>query len=137
MTAPVKLIFLTYPATIVRHSLRRSKRVDCPLFAEVDVSREPFEGLIKDISVSGCRLSIIARSASEVLPNIEVGQMLSIHCALSGIQAPTIITGQVKSVQKEGNKLTIGTAFHDIDFEIRERLTSFISGIQKVLQQPG
>jgi hypothetical protein len=52
---------------------------------------------------------------------------------LSGIEAPTIITGQVKSVEKEGNKLTIGTAFHDIDFEVRERLTSFISGIQKVL----
>jgi c-di-GMP-binding flagellar brake protein YcgR len=133
VTAPVKLIFVTYPTTIVRHSLRKVQRVDCPLFAEVDVSRERFEGLIKDISVRGCRLSIIARSASEVLPNIEVGQMLSIHCALSGIEAPTIITGQVKSVEKEGNKLTIGTAFHDIDFEVRERLTSFISGIQKVL----
>jgi c-di-GMP-binding flagellar brake protein YcgR len=131
VTAPVKLIFVTYPTTIVRHSLRKVQRVECPLFAEVDVSRERFEGLIKDISVSGCRLSIITQSASEVLPNIEVGQMLSIHCALSGIEAPTIITGQVKSVQREGNRITLGTSFHDIDLEVLDRLASFISGIQK------
>jgi c-di-GMP-binding flagellar brake protein YcgR len=131
VAVPVKLIFVTYPAIIVRHSLRKVQRVDYPLFAEVDVSRERFEGLIKDISVRGCRLSIIAQSSGQALPSIEVGQRLSIRCVLSGIDAPTIITGQVKSVQRENQKITIGTAFPDIDPEVRDRLTSFISGIQK------
>jgi c-di-GMP-binding flagellar brake protein YcgR len=132
VTTPVKLIFVTYPEMIIRHSLRKVQRVDYPLFAEVDVNHERFEGLIKDISIRGCRLSIIAQPASQILPSIEVGQMLSVRCALSGIEAPTIITAQVKSVQREGQKITIGSAFHDIDSEVHDKLASFISGIQKV-----
>jgi c-di-GMP-binding flagellar brake protein YcgR len=133
VTAPVKLIFVAYPEIIARHSLRKIQRVDYPLFAEVDVNHQLFEGLIKDISVRGCRLSIITQSASQVLPNIEVGQMLSIRCALLGVEEPTIIAGQVKSVQPESQKITIGIAFLDIDREVRDRLADFISDIQKVL----
>ena len=105
VTTPVKLIFVTYPEIIVRHSMRKVQRVEYPLFTEVDVSHERFEGLIKDISVRGCWLSIIAQSPTAFLSSIEVGQMLSISFALSGIYAPTILTGQVKSVQREGQKL--------------------------------
>jgi c-di-GMP-binding flagellar brake protein YcgR len=133
VTTPVKLIFVAYPEMIVRHKLRKVQRVDYPLFAEVDVKHERFEGLIKDISVRGCRLSIVAQPASQVLPSIEVGQMLSIRCALSGIDQPTTIAAQVKSVQRGDQRVTIGTAFQDIDFEVRDRLASFISGIQKML----
>jgi c-di-GMP-binding flagellar brake protein YcgR len=133
VAAPVKLIFVTYPTLIVRHSLRKVQRIDYPLFAEVDINGEQFEALITDISVRGCRLSIIAQPASQVLPGIKVDQMLSIQCALEGIEAPIIITGQVKNFQRDGEKITLGTAFHDIDLEVRNRLASFISGIQKVL----
>jgi len=133
VAAPVKLIFVTYPTLIVRHSLRKVQRIDYPLFAEVDVNGEQFEALITDISVRGCRLSIIAQPANQVLPGIKVDQMLSIQCALEGIEAPIIITGQVKNFQRDGQKITLGTAFHDIDLEVRNRLASFISGIQKVL----
>jgi hypothetical protein len=133
VTAPVELIFVAYPATIVRHSLRKVQRVDYPLFAEVDVNDEQFEGLITDISVRGCRLSIIAQSTSQVLPGIRVDQILSIRCALPGIEASTMITGQVKNFQRDGQRIAIGTAFHDISVEVRERLANFISGIQKVL----
>jgi len=133
VTDPVKLIFVEYPATIVRHSLRKVQRVDYPLFAEVDVNDEQYEGLIKDISVRGCRLSIIAQSPKQVLPSIDLDQMLTVRCTLPGIEVPTVITGQVKSFYWEGQRITIGTAFHDIDLEVRDRLTSFISSIQKVI----
>lgn len=133
VAAPVKLIFVTYPTLIVRHSLRKVQRMDYPLFAEVDVNGEQFEALITDISVRGCRLSIIAQHAGQVLPGIKVDQMVSIQCALEGMEAPMIITGQVKNFQRDGLKITLGTAFHDIDLEVHNRLARFISGIQKVL----
>jgi c-di-GMP-binding flagellar brake protein YcgR len=133
VTAPVKLIFVAYPVTIVRHSLRKVQRVDYPLFAEVDINNEQFEGLIKDISARGCRLSIVASSSSQTLPSIKVEQTLSVRCTLPGMETETVFSGQVKSLHREDQRVTIGTAFHDIDPEVRDSLARFISSIQKVI----
>jgi c-di-GMP-binding flagellar brake protein YcgR len=132
VTNPVKLIFVPYPEVILRHGLRKVQRVGYPLFAEVDVNHERFDGLIRDISIGGCRLSIIAKSDSQILPNIIVDQALSIHCTLPGIEEPAIITAQAKSVECESQSITIGAAFHNITHEVHDMITSFISGIQKV-----
>jgi c-di-GMP-binding flagellar brake protein YcgR len=133
VTAPLKLIFVAYPATIVRHSLRKVQRVDYPLFAEVEINNEQFEGLIKDISARGCRLSIVANSASHALPSLRDNQMLSVRCALPGIETHITITGQVKSFDRKETRATIGIAFHDIDPDVRDKLARFMSSIHKIL----
>ena len=51
--------------------------------------------------------------------------------SLSGIEAPTMITGHVKSIQREGDASYPRNLLPHIDLEVRDRLASFISGIQK------
>jgi hypothetical protein len=59
-------------------------------------------------------------------------QILSIRCALPGIEEPAIITAQVKSLERENQSVTIGASFDDIPPEVHDMLTNLISSIQKV-----
>jgi hypothetical protein len=49
------------------------------------------------------------------------------------METETVFSGQVKSLHQEDQRVTIGTAFHDIDPEVRDSLARFISSIQKVI----
>jgi c-di-GMP-binding flagellar brake protein YcgR len=133
ITEPTKLIFVSYPAVIARHNLRKGTRVSCSLLAEVDVNGEKFEGLITDISGTGCCLSITAQSVEQSFPSMKINQTFAILCQLPGIEAPVEVVGRVKNFQRETQRISIGTLFHDVDPVIMDGIISFVLAIQKIL----
>ncbi len=133
-TEPVKLIFVAYPTVIARHSLRKGKRVFCSLLAEVDVDGQKFEGLITDISGTGCCLTITAQSAEQSLPGMRINQDFPIFLQLPGIETPVEIVGRVKNFQREAQRISIGTLFHDdLDPAVMNGIMNFVLAIQKII----
>jgi c-di-GMP-binding flagellar brake protein YcgR len=133
ITEPVKLIFVAYPTVIARHSLRKGNRVFCSLLAEVGVNEEKFEGLITDISGTGCCLSIMAQSAEQSFPSMRINQEFLIVCQLPGIDTPVEILGRVKNFQRETQRINIGTLFHDVDPMVMDGIMNFVLAIQKII----
>jgi c-di-GMP-binding flagellar brake protein YcgR len=133
ITEPVKLIFVAYPSVIARHNLRKGKRVACSLLAEADVDGEKFEGLITDISETGCCLSITPQMAEQSFPSMRINQAFLIHCQMPGIEAPVEIEGRVKNFQRDTQRVSIGTTFDDVDPVVRDSIVNFILTLQKIL----
>jgi len=133
ITEPAKLIFVAYPSAISRHNLRKATRVVCSLLAEVEAMGEKYDGLITDLSETGCCLNITAQPTGKSFPSMRIDQAFLIRCQLPGIGAPIEIVGLAKHLQRDGQKSIIGTLFHDVDPLVRDDICNFVMTVQKIL----
>ena len=70
---PFPLVFLAFPGTIERHSLRACERADVLIQSEFSFSGLVFKAVIRDLSCSGCRL-VISPQESQNLPLGDMGK---------------------------------------------------------------
>ncbi len=144
---PYQLVFVTYPSVIARHSLRNSKRLHCYLPAalcpqqtklHVDkdvILDDVYDGIIVDISHSGCNFEMIAESSEQRLPDMEINEPVILYLTLPGSPERKELKGHVKRIQRDTRRLATGVHFNDdIPLETKYALDQYISTIERFLQ---
>jgi c-di-GMP-binding flagellar brake protein YcgR len=137
---PVRLLFITYPALIARHALRGSKRMACYLPADLAAEKPKesgivedcvFNGIIADISSTGCSFDMIRESPDQALPDLKVNDRAILHLQMPGMEDRIQFTGDVKRIQRDAKRIGMGIEFCDIHEDAKKRLLSYIAALEK------
>jgi c-di-GMP-binding flagellar brake protein YcgR len=136
ISEPVKLLFVAYPTLIARRSLRSSRRVECYLPADLNVERAKNgdivrDGIVTDISGMGCNLNMVKESPDRVLPDVRVNDSVVLHLQLPGMENRIDLSGNIRNIQRDSQKISMGIQFNDIDEEKKMRITDYISTLEK------
>ncbi|MEW5800579.1 MAG: flagellar brake protein [bacterium] len=120
------MIYLSYPKTIERISLRKYNRIQTLIPARIEVkgrgSVQELEGIIVDLSVGGCLLDI--QDSKEVNLDIENKIKLSFALANTGEQVEGIFV-TIKRVQKVRGSTMAGVQFVDLPSDVFEKIRYF------------
>jgi hypothetical protein len=137
---PFRLIFIDYPTVIVRQSLRKSRRVECSLPAELSgrggqdrgiVHDIVHTGVISDISLTGCAFNMRITSGVQPLPDVKMNEPVVMGLQLPGVEDKLEVYGQVRRMQRDSQKMEIGVRFQETDENVSNRLEDFILAIEK------
>lgn len=140
--APERLLFIRYPRTFEHVSMRRSKRVDCYLPAELSIDEmvagKPrdlvFGGVIEDMSKQGCRFTASRERGSQLLPDVRIEQKVTLRFLLPGMAEPVTVTGQAKRTNRDSQKVDIGVEFKEIASAAQEKIAGYLLTGEKVEQ---
>lgn len=113
---PVELIVLEHPKSIQVQELRSHKRINCFISANVEIKNggegEVINGVIKDISKTGCRF-LFQASKSGKNP-FRTDERIILTCHFPGIKNEQEALGTIKDIQITGESITVGIQFSDV-----------------------
>ncbi|MEW5817780.1 MAG: flagellar brake protein, partial [Spirochaetota bacterium] len=126
------LIYLSYPKSVEKISLRRYHRIQTqiPAFIEVPVEGNirRLEGNILDLSVGGCLLDMNGQEDKAVSLDIDIRVKISFTLANSGEQVEGILA-VVKRVQKTQDNMMAGVQFIDLSPDMLTKISSFCESL--------
>jgi c-di-GMP-binding flagellar brake protein YcgR len=132
ITAPFRLIFFEYPASIDAVNLRQSKRVSISLQAEIQWKEDIHEGTIRDLSEGGCFFEM-KYWQDPAFKDLEVGSTFPIRFTIHGEASHTELSCKAVRVIKDQDDLRMGLAFNDDRKEAKGSIAKFVSYISKLL----
>lgn len=111
---PEKLLYFTYPKKIESRQLREVNRLQTHIPAKISTrpdqgfnSENLLQGLIIDISPTGCRFAIHVNSGFLALKKRQV----FVHLLSPIDNCPVIICAFIRNNQMQGNRLNVGIEF--------------------------
>jgi c-di-GMP-binding flagellar brake protein YcgR len=109
---PLLLLLLQCPASVEKLELRGQKRISCFISAEVEINNEMKNGVIKDISKSGCRC--VFEASKKVEETVRIDDFIALNFSFPGIVDRQEIFGRIKDIQIKDGKLDMGIEFESI-----------------------
>lgn len=128
---PFPLLFVTYPSRLETLDLRRHRRVPCCIPASTRLGELPIQGMIVDLSLTGCQFSAIFKD--EAAPPIAIDDELGLRCDLFGSGENARLPAVVKRVSLSEKRLEIGLKFHEIAQETREAIDDYLQNALLIL----
>ncbi len=125
---PVRLSFLSYPENIETINLRTHERVSCFLPASASVKNAVYEGVVLDLSISGCSFYHMPEDIDS-FPRIENEEAVTLSLQLMGGMDECSVTAVVKNSRRDNRKVMIGSEFRDMSPEIKEEIKKYIQKI--------
>lgn len=122
---PYRLSFLSYPEHIETMNLRTHQRVSCFLPASVKIENVDYEGVVLDLSVSGCSFFHLSDDIDE-FPDVHREEMVRISLQLLGAVEDYVVKAIVKSFKRDDRKVVIGAEFQAMNREISKELENYI-----------
>jgi len=127
---PFPLLFLTFPDRLETLTLRKHRRIACCLPGQAAFAGESFEGMILDLSLSGCQFSA---SFGEKTPAVAIDDPAELQCGLFGPENWGRLPCSVMRVAVAGRRVEIGLKFRDIPRETRDALFAYLEGALSIL----
>ena len=106
---PLRLILLQYPVAVEKKELRAQKRISCFISAKMETKTETQDGIIKDISKSGCRCFF--ETSKKLEKELQIDDHISLSFGFPGISDEQEILGKIKDIRKEETQLDVGIKF--------------------------
>jgi c-di-GMP-binding flagellar brake protein YcgR len=133
---PVKILYISYPMRIEGKNLRSSRRVECYLPAHVfrrDSGQEtPLgEGIIVDISRTGCAFAMASEPCDEALTSVRIGDTVVLGCQLPGTEKNIVLDGEVRRIQRDAERTITGIQFHEMEENLKGKIMDYISALEK------
>jgi c-di-GMP-binding flagellar brake protein YcgR len=125
LSPPIEALFVAYPQRIERCDRRIEERMPSFLRAEVQIGGRKVDGMVADISRSGCRCLI--KAVDEKLPSIQIDEWITVKWQFAEIEDEHQISGKVKNISKDARELAFGIAFDSIAPETQNRIDQYIS----------
>ncbi|WP_027186055.1 flagellar brake protein [Desulfovibrio inopinatus] len=128
---PVPLLFVSYPDKIEVVNLRKSQRVDCflPVIAHLDELR--YEGMITNISTSGCLMSF-AKEDAKMVDLVKEGSTFQSEFFFFDKSDTLHVDSKVKSI-KHGEIPSLGIEFISLKQELKQHLEKYVETIRQYL----
>lgn len=131
-SAPKKLIFISYPRIIEEHNVRSEKRISCFLPARTKVDDKENRGAVLDMSRHGCRYVVKHSKVRKTKDLFQVDGQIELAFQLPGMEGEQSLTGTIRNVRKDGDELSVGIEFGDVDSEAKARISEFFSAAEYV-----
>ncbi len=106
---PLMLLLLKFPVLIDKKELRSQKRVSCFIPAKTEVNNEIQDGIIKNISKSGCLCVFETSGALE--KKLRIDDDIALAFSFPGICEQQEITGKIKAIRRKENSIDVGIEF--------------------------
>ncbi|MFO8032068.1 MAG: flagellar brake protein [Desulfohalobiaceae bacterium] len=131
LNKPEPLLFITYPDNIEVMELRKNKRVNCNMPAKVYLQDDPYQGLIVDISLEGCRIFIDELKNSEIS---KIEKEESIYLDLFPLTGEENIQakGIIKNINAQKSSLFLGIQF-DSQTESLKPISDYLAYVENLL----
>jgi len=138
---PFKLVFIEYPGKLVRHGLRKDRRVECHLPAELlngskldenAASDTAYSGIISDLSISGCSFDMKVIPGIYVRPYVRMNGVIALRTQLPGVENKLELFGTIKRLTRDSQRINCGILFQDVDVMAVNRITEYIQTIEKL-----
>jgi c-di-GMP-binding flagellar brake protein YcgR len=130
---PAPLFFLSCPAEMERHELRKNLRIDCsiPVGIHKDEKTE-YTGVVTDLSSGGCGVTI-SNAGRPAPADMPIDSVLGLSCEMLGIQQGRNIRCIVKNQFHDDKKMHIGFQFDNNDADILEKIQSYVNRVLGVI----
>ncbi|MCQ8876968.1 flagellar brake protein [Pseudoalteromonas shioyasakiensis] len=122
---PEKLIFLAYPKQIESRQLREVNRLQTHIPAKISINKDQsfnsenlLQGIIIDISATGCRFTVHVNSGFLALKKRQV----FVHLLSPIDSSAVIISAHVRNNQMQDNRLNVGIEFAEQEREKVQKL---------------
>lgn len=125
---PARLIFMRCPRIIEERDIRERRRVDCFLPVTLKIGDKDVEGMVTDISETGCKCRIKTTAlAAEKIGADAIPATLPITLGQIGGAESLAVNTAVRNRRQDRERTELGLAFQDLTDEMRAKLTEFIS----------
>ncbi len=134
---PVRLLFIAYPAVIARRSLRSSRRIECYLPANLElIDRAKGEdvvqdGVITDISRTGCSFNMVKGSPERMLPDVRMNDPITLYLQFPGVEDKIDLRANVRNIQRDSQKMRMGMQFIDLDEKRKMSIMEYTATLEK------
>lgn len=122
---PVQLLFLSYPSVVVEKNQRESPRVNCHIPATAIINETPLNGIITDMSHSGCRF--VVRIPIKITP-YQVRILTDVHLsfALHGIDGSEELLGVVRNTSIDRFHIALGIEFENLADDTSDKIRDYL-----------
>lgn len=126
VTHPDRLLFVGYPTQVEEHNIRAAERLECLIPALITFADgTQSKATMADVSRVGCHIRVLGPEVAGKKP--ERGDAVQIRCRVPGVADDQIISGEIKRLIDEGDRLGIGIAFHQPEEHLYLRVYDFLS----------
>lgn len=112
---PIEFLLLEYPDHVSVREQRSYKRIRCLVSARVyynvEGKSEPVEGIIKDVSKKGCRITFSMKKVEDEA--FDKNERIMIACKFPGIPGEQKLTGIIRNIMKGENDISFGVEFDE------------------------
>ncbi|MDY6989649.1 MAG: flagellar brake protein [Thermodesulfobacteriota bacterium] len=125
---PFRLIFLSYPETVVSLNLRKSRRISCYIPAVAQFDGREVKGVISDISHEGCQFNIKVPPGLKPL-QVHVVDDVRLSLTVLGMGGIQHFQGKVRNTNQNGERIVLGIEVEDLDAEMAHKISTHIGGV--------
>ncbi len=128
ITAPYKLIFISYPSKVENLDARARTRVCCYLPATATMNEKNIKGTLNDISINGCKFVI------KLPVNLQPRQLMLIDdiqlfFPLMELEDPLEFYGRVRNTTIDKKKIAMGIEFTNLTSELQKSIDDYIQSV--------
>jgi hypothetical protein len=122
---PALMLFTTYPDRLNIQETRRHQRITCALPAILNTSYGDARGIISDLSMGGCKLTLDL-SGQSALREMIVGDEVVLQTVLNADGMPAGGSAIVRNIEVSGSKLHTGLSFSDAHKDFFTSLSNYL-----------
>lgn len=130
---PYPLLFIDFPSRIESHNLRKETRIECLFPVQVRAGATHGQAMLLDISRNGCRL---ACELGDPLARLEIGDEVELECAIFGAAGGQTLGCQVRGMQTNGGRTTLGLAFTAVPEAVGRSIDGYLRTVSGLLDAP-
>ena len=127
-TSPFRHIYFSYPTDAEICNLRQAQRTDCHLPCRIAMGDLELSGMMTNISVTGCAVSI-RDPGEDACRAVAMQSMVGVRFYLLQNMREFVVPCEVKNKRLTGNMLTLGMCFENIDPLTGKRIAEFINWV--------
>lgn len=126
ISKPIKVVVLEYPDKIINRALRSEKRIVCRIPAVCVFKGLSKNGIIEDINVCGCRLTVNYQPAEKNYIG-RTGEVFKISCRLPHEPADFNLNGMVRNITKKNLAVSYGMQFEAPPADVRMAIEQYLN----------
>ncbi len=129
---PFRLIFISYPELIDRHTLRTCERADVIIHAQFTLADKETTVIIRDLSCNGCLLVLDSNAKRTI--HLEGGDQVGFLSFSTDISQEMLNIGcKIMRIRSDKKKTELGIEFDSHDTETLDKITQYVDHILMIL----
>lgn len=135
ISAPDRLIFLSYPEKIEEFRVRSSHRFECILPATTSLDGSEAQTVVVDISNDGCRCVIQTSGVKDpdnFYKALDINRLAVLRVQFPGNSESYELSGAIRNISKDADRIAFGVQFGPIRKETKTKFEEFIRIISQI-----
>ena len=130
---PYPLVFVSYPRDFESLPLRKRPRVACFFPAQATIRGATFDGLLLDISDSGCKFSFNYAARSEII-TIKPEDPVTLRFHALDSTRVIEIEGKVANSRRQDHKVDVGIAWSLSGSQYEDIISRYVERVNRALE---